>query len=545
MNTRWMAVLAAVLAFAAVLVPLAAEDSQAAEGDTPASLADDIIINTSNDLGRLDVSLASGGTSREVFVLSNSGDRTLVLSIAVSRTTGLPSDVSITSTSMTVGDVTSPSLVILKPNDIATVTVTFSAGLYANTSSSSGVIYMAVTDAFNEDPAEYIGIPIVVSVESVFTAGDAYNKFFGVFPNTLPEPFNEPWMTAIITLILWTLATILVSEIIIPLITRLAKSKKSPEERKSITKRLTAAITAVMFMMALEECTQIVGAGASIQHMVGACAMVVYVLLGAYIAWMVYLFIITMFLKGLDETADVDGMDMSLLPLFKMIGKIAIAVVAVMAALSAFGVDLAGILVSAGVVSLGITLGAQETLNQFFSGIVLLASRPFKKGDFVKINDTVYRVRRVRLMYTELENWDFDQIITMPNNKVSTATVVNLSSDYHRTRVFIYIDVAYDSDLDKVKESLEKAGRKHPHVIQDGSCVPPNARLTEFGDSGIVFRLACYVDDFNNSAHYAGQLRELVMKQLTEDGIEVPYERIQVDILSTPGTHQERRASNY
>ena len=78
-----------------------------------------------------------------------------------------------------------------------------------------------------------------------------------------------------------------------------------------------------------------------------------------------------------------------------------------------------------------------------------------------------------------------------------------------------------------------------PHVITDGSCIPPNARLTEFADSGIRFRLACYVDDFNNSAHYAGQIRELVYRQLNDDGIEIPYSRIQVDILSDPLGHRQ------
>ncbi|MDO5853744.1 MAG: hypothetical protein Q4Q62_06845, partial [Thermoplasmata archaeon] len=47
----------------------------------------------------------------------------------------------------------------------------------------------------------------------------------------------------------------------------------------------------------------------------------------------------------------------------------------------------------------------------------------------------------------------------------------------------------------------------------------------------IIFRLACYVDDYNDSAHYAGQIRELVIQELTDAGIEVPYNRIEVDIL--------------
>ena len=225
-------------------------------------------------------------------------------------------------------------------------------------------------------------------------------------------------------------------------------------------------------------------------------------------------------------------MDMSLLPLFKMIGKVGIGLFVVVAVLGAFGVDLAGILVSAGVVTLGITLGAQNTLNQFFSGVVLLATRPFKKGDFVMINNTTYIVRKVKLMYTEFLNWDKDQVVTIPNNTVSSATLVNLTKEYHGTRVFAFVDVAYDSDLELVKRCLEAAGMKHPHVIKDGSRTPPSARLVGFGGSGISFRLACYVDDYDDSSHYCGQIRELIFNEFRDAGVEIPFNRIQVDILS-------------
>ena len=96
----------------------------------------------------------------------------------------------------------------------------------------------------------------------------------------------------------------------------------------------------------------------------------------------------------------------------------------------------------------------------------------------------------------------------------------------------IYIDVAYGSDIPKVKECLARAGAKHPHVITDGSCTPPSPRLVEFAGSGIRFRLSCYVDDYDNSSVYAGQVRELIYKELVDNGVEIPYNRLQIDILS-------------
>ncbi len=475
-----------------------------------------------------------------IIVDVNSGESTTV-QLFVTNTTAHHMGV-VVSTSEFTSDITTtvsaPTLLGASgdENAVGTILVTLEADQYASNVTIVGNILVTVRDTTGTEPQVFT-IPVTVDITSALSSENAYNKFFGVIPNTLGEPFNSPLVTSLITFILWIVATVIIAELVIPILGRLVGVRKTAEEKKKLTKQLTTTITSLMIIIAVNECAQILGAGPEIVYLIGGLSKVLYVILGAIIAWQIYLFIITAFLKGLDENAEMDGMDMSLLPLFKMLGKLLISVVGVCIALSAFGVDLAGIMVSAGVVTLGITLGAQNTLNQFFSGIVMLATRPFKKGDFVKINGEVYIVRKVKLMFTEFASWDVDQIVTIPNNVVSSGTIVNLTQEFGRTRVYAYIDVAYGSDIETVKQCLVNAGMKHPHTIKDGSCSLPNARLTEFAASGITFRLACYVDDFDNSSHYNGQLRELIYKELTENGIEIPYNRIQVDVLSSPEDH--------
>ncbi len=375
-------------------------------------------------------------------------------------------------------------------------------------------------------------VPFTVNINSVYTSEGSYNQFFGLFPNTLPDPFDEPWFTALVTLILWIVFSIIVCELIIPQLTKLVGSRKTPEEKRKLTSTLTKTITVLMLVVAVNECLNIAGANAEIMSQVSTWSLVLYVIIGAVLSWQVYVFIVTAIINGLDEAIDVDGIDSSLIPLFKMIGKLIICVAAVTIILAAFGVDLAGIMVSAGVITLGITFGAQEIISQFFSGIVLLATRPFKKGDYISLNGTTYIVHKVRIMYTEFENWDRDQIITMPNNSVSSATMINYTKSDPRTRIFIYVSVAYDADLTLAKELMIEAAKMHPHVIKDNSCVPPNTRLTNFLDSGIEYRLACYVDDYDLSAHYAGQIREIIYKLFKDNNVEIPYNRLQIDVLS-------------
>lgn len=419
--------------------------------------------------------------------------------------------------------------------NIAILTITVTADRYADAVDLSeifSIVGQYVGGDRDDDPIA-LQFQLKINVDSVFYSEDAYNKFFGLIPNNLDAPFNNPWFTAAATLVIWVLMSIVVCYIIIPLLTRLAGNRKDAGEKRTIKRTMTEGITLIMLIVAINECAAIVGAGSEIISFIGSVSNIFYVGIGAVIAWKAYVFIVTTVLNGLDEGMDVDGIDMSLLPLFKLIGKLLISVAAVTLMLAAFGVDLAGILVSAGVVSLGITFGAQEIISQFFSGIVLLSTRPFEKGDFVKIDSDTYCVHRVRLMFTEFENWDRDQIVTMPNNKVTSATMVNYTRGNKLTRIFIYVSVAYDADLSKAKELMLQAAKTHPHTVCDGRApIPPGVRLTDFADSGIEYRLAVFVDDFDNSAHYAGQIREIIYKLFKDNDIEIPYNRMDVSFRS-------------
>ena len=367
-----------------------------------------------------------------------------------------------------------------------------------------------------------------VDVHSAFYSEGMYNKIFGVYNNPFPEPLNVPEFAALVTLFFWILASVVLGFVVLPAINRLVETRYPNAKLDESQISTIRMIFAVMIFTGFGQCLQIVGAQSSIIHLYNTWSNVIYVCIGAVIAWNIWKAVTNVLAKILDDTVDIEGADSSLIPLFRMIGEILISVMSLAIILSSFGVDLGGILISAGVVSLGITLGAQNILGQFFSGIVLLSTRPFKKGDFVKINGNVYTVMRVKLMFTEFKNWDGDQIITMPNNTVTAATVVNLTRDSKDTRIFIYMSVAYEANLTLAKELMVKAAMLHPHVIKDGSRSMPGTRLTNFLDSGIEYRLSCFVDDFDNSSHYAGQIREIMYKLFVDNNVEIPYNKMEI-----------------
>lgn len=523
MNIKGAATVLLVALLMVVAVPVVASDG--AEG---VSSEDVTVIVPGEDEDEKHLSMSSGSSSSfYIYVMNNSNE---YLSIGVSD---ISTDSFSTSSSVTVNNSSGSMMFpagVSDGSNIAIIEVTVETETLADTGVSSGYIVLTITALNDEADTFTKEVYIEVSVTSVYTSGSAYNKFFGLFDNDLPSPLNTPYATAAITLVLWIIATIVMCELIIPLLARLVGAKKDAEARKKITHALTKTISLLMFVVAINECLNIVGANAEIMSLVSSMSIVLYVVIGSVIAWQVYVFIITTIIKGLDEKVDVDGVDVSLIPLFKLIGKVVICVLAATIILAVYGVDLAGIMVSAGVITLGITFGAQEIISQFFSGIVLLATRPFKKGDFINIGGTTYKVRKVRLMYTEFDSWDLDQVITMPNNAVTSATMINYTKGDANTRIYIYVTLSHDTDITKAKELMIQAANMHPHVIKDRSVSPPSTRLTNFLDSGLEYRLACYVDDYDSNSHFAGQIREIMYKLFKDNGIDIPYSKLDVNI---------------
>ncbi len=430
----------------------------------------------------------------------------------------------------------------IDPYDYWKIPVTLKAMEYAKTGSYELPLKIDVSSLSGTGGFEAT-ILFELEIESVYNSDDLYNKFFGVFFNTLDGFMGEPWFASLVTMVVLLVLNFVLCYLIIPLLTNRVKSGVTKLEKVQLKKSVTRIMSVLMFMYSLGLCAQIIGASPTICHYIDAISTFVYVCVGALLAWRIYVFILNVLFKGVDDI-EIEGLDSSLLPLFKMFGQIVIAIVAVTIILASFGVDLAGILMSAGVVTLGITMGAQNVLGQFFSGIVLLATRPFKKGDFIKISDKVYIVKKVKLMFTELYNWDADQIVTMPNNSLTAATIVNVTKESKEIRIFIYMSIAYEADLALAKKLMLQAANEHPHVISNERRSPPSTRLTNFLDSGIEIRLGAYVDDFDSSGTYAGEIRERIFELFQENGVEIPYNKMEIT-LKQPCDGKKKPDDNY
>lgn len=174
------------------------------------------------------------------------------------------------------------------------------------------------------------------------------------------------------------------------------------------------------------------------------------------------------------------GLKSSVSTAFGYLGMLAAAAIAA----SFAGFDLANLAIVAGALSLGIGFGLQSIANNFVSGLILLAERPVKVGDWIRVSGEEGYVRRISVRATEIQTFERSTVI-VPNSDLISGTVKNMMLSDRSGRLSIKIGVGYDSDPDQVRTILQEVARSHQQVL---GFPEPRVYLTDFGDNSIDFR---------------------------------------------------------
>ena len=178
-------------------------------------------------------------------------------------------------------------------------------------------------------------------------------------------------------------------------------------------------------------------------------------------------------------------------------------------------------------VMLAVALGLQNTLASLANGILLIFTKPFKAGDFVEVAGVSGVVKEIKLFSVKIVTGD-NLTIVVPNNTVFGSTITNYSQNPTR-RLDLVVPVAYGTDVEQVKSLLLGMVKDDKRVAKDPA---PFCRLTEWADSSLNFTLRVWVSsgDFWNVKF---DLLENILKVLEENNIEIPYNKLDVQITKT------------
>jgi small conductance mechanosensitive channel len=212
-----------------------------------------------------------------------------------------------------------------------------------------------------------------------------------------------------------------------------------------------------------------------------------------------------------------DRFDPTLARFFGSVVKYLILVIAAIFILDRFGVQTTSLGALLGAAGLAVGLALQGTLGNLASGVLLIAFRPFKVGDYIEAAGKAGTVAEISLFTTELTTVDNVQII-IPNGDVFASAIVNYSAHDTR-RCDLVFGVAYDTDLRRAEAVLTGLVTGDARVLQDPA---PFVRVTALGDSSVDFtvRAWCRAADYWDLKF---DLIRGVKEAFDANGIEIPF----------------------
>lgn len=229
-------------------------------------------------------------------------------------------------------------------------------------------------------------------------------------------------------------------------------------------------------------------------------------------------------LKAPDEKAEKKRED-TLIKIFNNILGILISVIIILTILPELGVDITGLLAGAGVIGLAIGLGARSLIQDYLTGVFIILENEYRIGDVVCLDGTCGLVQDISLRKTVLRDLDGTE------HHVSNGTikkVSNLSKEF--ARVNLNVGIAYDSDLDRVIEVVNRIGKElaeDPEWKKDILKPPQFNRVDDFGDSAIIIKILGETKPLKQWA-VTGELRKRIKIAFDREKIEIPFPQMSV-----------------
>lgn len=208
--------------------------------------------------------------------------------------------------------------------------------------------------------------------------------------------------------------------------------------------------------------------------------------------------------------------------------------VAVVGGLFVSGFDFTSLAIVAGALSVGVGLGLQNIVSNFVSGLILLIEKPIKPGDRIMIKGIEGFVKKISVRSTRIVTLLREDVI-IPNSDLIANPITNFVFHDTLSKLSCVVNVAYDSNVDLVRETLLNIALKHQDVLND-PLNHPSVVLKGFADNSLVFELMCVVSDVNKKYAIASEINIMIVKAFRENNIVMPFPQLDIHVDKDPFT---------
>ena len=200
--------------------------------------------------------------------------------------------------------------------------------------------------------------------------------------------------------------------------------------------------------------------------------------------------------------------------------------------LRALGVEITGVVAALATAGLAVSLALKDSLSNVACGIILLINKPFKEGDYIKVNGVEGKVKNIKIFTTALLSYD-NKLIVLPNSVVANNAITNYSNRKIR-RVEFTFGVAYESDVDLVKKVVLDVMKSDGRILLTPA---PTCRICNFNESSVDFFSFCWCDtnDYWDVYYYVW---DTVFNEFKRNNIQIPFKQVEVrmreDVVTMP-----------
>lgn len=215
-----------------------------------------------------------------------------------------------------------------------------------------------------------------------------------------------------------------------------------------------------------------------------------------------------------------DALHSSLKVALSRLSRSILVLMAILVVLPLLGIDLTVLSVFGGALGVGLGFGLQKIASNYVSGFIILLDRSVQLGDMITADNFSGVVKEITTRYSVIRSLDGREAL-IPNEMLIAQTVLNHTHTDSKVRIATEVQVAYDTDIEKVSSLLLSIALAHPRVLADP---PPAVLLTRFADSGLDLELGFWIDDpENGQGAVKSDLNREILRAFRREAIEIPY----------------------
>lgn len=189
----------------------------------------------------------------------------------------------------------------------------------------------------------------------------------------------------------------------------------------------------------------------------------------------------------------------------------------ILAVLGMLGINTTSFVAIVGAMGLAVGLALQGNLANFASGVMVLIFKPYRLGDYVKVNGIEGFVRAIDIFTTTVVSAD-EITHHVPNGAITSGNITNVSQQ-GKIRLHIPAGISYDADIKHARNVLLGVAKAEPKVLTDPA---PAAIVAELGESSVNMDLMVWCAP-SDVPYVTATMNEGVKIALDDAGIEIPY----------------------